>query len=169
MPYIVQPIDPEKDNQGLSQAMMTAFIQDPHWALLWPGMSLEQIIDGSIHRLPQNLISGRERKRYQKVIETGTGEIVGYSRWLLPPRLQGREAGGKATFWPEAEIPEPTPEQREHYEAKWKSATVEGRMLGVNQEMVDALSPRLEEEDVKVKGREEFLGKSCAGAQSVFP
>lgn len=35
MPYAVEPVKVE-DVPGLARAMMSAFIRDPHWALLWP-------------------------------------------------------------------------------------------------------------------------------------
>lgn len=168
MPYSVQSIDLECDCAGLSQVMIPAFMQDPHWALLWPDMSMEQVIDGCNRRLPQNLITARERKRYQKVVETETGEIAGYSRWILPPQLQGKGDDGKTTFWPEAEIPDPTAEQLEACEARWKSATVEGRMLGANQEFLEALRPRLEEEDARLKSGEEFMGEPSPYRLSLF-
>ena len=44
----------------------------------------------------------REQKRHQKVIETESGEPVGYARWLLPPVL------AEKNVWPEAGVAEPT-------------------------------------------------------------
>jgi len=83
MPYVVKPVKVE-DAPGLSIATMSAFIRDPHWGLLWPNMSLEEIIDGCTQRFPRKLITGREKQRHQKVVDTETGEIVGYARWIIP-------------------------------------------------------------------------------------
>ena len=158
MPYTIQSITME-DIPGLAQTMMSAFHQDPHWALVWPNMTLEEIIDGCAHRLPRNLIIGREKKRHQIVVETGSDEVVGYARWLLPPHIQDGEQDDKLGFWSEAQILEPAAEQREAYEAEWKSVTVDGSAIGLNQDMVATLSPKLEEEDERIKNGEEFLGK----------
>ena len=143
MPYIVQNVNLE-DVSELSEMMMRAFWEDPHWALMWRGMTVEEVIEGHDHRLPYNLITGRERKRYQKVVDTETGEIVGYSRWLLPPTLVHNERD-ESVFWKDAMIQGPTPEQRRAIESEWKSVTPNGRMIGINQDMVDTLSRRLEQ------------------------
>jgi hypothetical protein len=34
--------------------------------------------------MPMNLNEGRETNRIQKAIDSETGEIVGYARWILP-------------------------------------------------------------------------------------
>ena len=158
MPYAIQPIE-MKDVPGLARAMMTAFYQDAHWRLVWSNMTLEQIIDGCRCRLPHNLTTGRDRKRHQKVIETASGEIVGYARWVLSPQLLKIGKDGKAVFWPEAQIPEPTPEQREIYESEWQSARKDGHNVGSNQDMIMALSEKLDAEDERIKGGEEWLGR----------
>ena len=158
MPYVVRPIDMQ-DVPALSEMMMRAFWDDPHWALVWPGMTVEEVIEGHNHRLPYNLITGREKFRYQKAIDTDSGEIVGYSRWLLPSKIQRNEKQ-EPGFWKGAMIQEPTPEQRKAIEAEWKSTTINGRTVGLNQDMVSTLSRRLEQEDTRVKNGEEFIGKS---------
>jgi hypothetical protein len=110
MPYAAEPVKVE-DVPGLALAMMNAFIRDPHWALLRPNMTLEEIIDGYIQRLPKNLTTGREKKRHQKVVETETGEIVGYARWIIP-----RDAGIE---WLGSQVIEPTEVQAQDYEKRW--------------------------------------------------
>lgn len=134
MRYVVQLVKVE-GAPGLSRAMMSAFIQDPHWALLWPNMSLEEIIHGCTQRLPRKLITEREKKRHQKVVDTETGDIVGYARWIMP-----KDSG---ITWNEAQVAEPTPEESQEYEERWKSVTVDGRPKGSQTAMVTEMSPRL--------------------------
>ena len=161
MPYAVQPIAAADDAPGLARTMMGAFHTDPHWRRVWLDMTLEQIIDSCAHRLPKSLTTDRGTKRHQKVVDAQTGEIVGYARWVLPPSLEDRVkcGGGGAVFWPEAQIAEPSAEQREAFEVEWEKGTEDGRNVGLNREMVVALGKVLEDEDRRVKGGEEFLGE----------
>lgn len=169
MPYAVLPVNMAAAS-GVARTTMSAFHQDPHWALLWGNMPLEEIIDGNTRRQPRNLITSRERKRHQMVVETETGEVVGYARWLVPDKLQRDDKDGRAVFWPEAQIPEPTPELREKYEAEWKTATKDGHALGSNAEMIRELSVKLDEEDRRIQKGEVFLGmllQWCSSCQNI--
>lgn len=159
MPYIVQPVSPN-ETDGLARAMMSAFHQDKHWALLWPNMSLEEIIAGCTQRLPWNLVKVRTNKRHQKVIDEATGDIVGYSRWILPKDLEN--------MWLEAQITEPTAEEYQLYESRWKEATVNGRSKGSNTAMVSEMSGVLDKEEEKIIGDQLYLCK-CNMTPSIQP
>jgi hypothetical protein len=135
MPYVVQPVS-QMEAAGLARAMMSAFHQDKHWALLWPNMSLEEIIEGCTQKLPWNLVKVRTNKRHQKVVDEATGEIVGYARWILPK--------GFENIWKEAQIAEQTAEDYQAYEPRWKEATVNGRSKGSNTTMVVEMSASLD-------------------------
>lgn len=101
MPYAIQPVNPT-DSPGLARAMMSSFYHDKHWVLLWPNMSLEEIIDGCTKRLLWNLVKIRKNKRHQKVIDEATGEIVGYA-WWVPPQ-------GFEHIWLDAQVAESSAE-----------------------------------------------------------
>ncbi len=131
--------------------MMTAFSHDPHWRLLWSPLNsplpLPAIITSTAARLPRNLTTGRETKRHQKAVDVSTGQIVGYARWLLP-ESEKREKGFE---WPEAQVAEPSVEEKEEFEKKYKNEVDErGRLKGLNYDVMDKLSPRLEEAEEEI-------------------
>lgn len=146
MPYAVQAITPA-DAPGLAQTMMNAFWEDPHWKLMWGEMSLEDIVSDCAQRLPWNLINDRSVKRHLKVVDMATGEIVGYSRYLLPENVATIE-------WLEAKISEPSTKERESYEKSFKDVTHDGRIRNLNHmlgaEMGNPLAEA--EEEIMKKG-----------------
>lgn len=150
MPYVVQPVDPG-EAEGLARTMMSAFHENRHWALLWPNMSLEEIIDGCTQRLPRNLVKDRTYKRHQKVVDEVSGEIVGYARWIVPK--------GFEELWLEAQVPEPTTEEHHAYELRWQGATVDGRSKGVNSRMISEMSGPLDAEEERIMKGETWLCK----------
>lgn len=148
MPYLVQPIH-TSEAPGIARAMISAFHQDRHWALLWGQMTLEEIIEGCTQRLPWNLVKVRSNKRHQKVVDEATGEIVGYARWILPK--------GFEHIWPEAQIEEPSDEEHKKFEAQWESATVNGNVKGSNRELVVEMSVALDAEEECIIHGEPYL------------
>jgi hypothetical protein len=150
MPYEVWPVT-LADAPGVARANMSAFYGNAHWRLLWPNMSLDEIIDGNEKRLPRNLVRGRATKRHQMVVDTSTGEVVGYARWILPK--------DSAITWLEAQVPEPSPEEEERFEASWKSASEGGRPQGVNRVMVDEMSGPLEAEEEAIIAGNSYICK----------
>jgi hypothetical protein len=135
------------DAPGLSKVMMSAMYRDPHWALLFGSMPLQDIIDACTERLPKALSSNREERRHQKVIDQSTGEIVGYARWILPDGAHGIE-------WLDAQVPEASEAEMEAYEKAFKAVTTpEGKIRGMNLEMSSILGKKLQEEvDLVTKG-----------------
>lgn len=133
--------------------MMSAFWTDAHWRILWqPDMTLEDIISDCTERLPRILTRGRELKRHLKVVDTTSGEIVGYSRYILPD--------DHASTWPEAQAVEPTAEERAAIERKFKSTlTEEGYSRGINASQLEEFGNPLE------KVEQELLNKTgpCFG------
>ncbi|KAF7938448.1 uncharacterized protein EAE98_000786 [Botrytis deweyae] len=125
MPYAVQYVS-TSDAPGLAEAMMSAWWQDEHWKVLWAksNMPLEQIISDCSERLPWNFISGRSVKRHLKVVDSDSGEIVAYSRYILPDT--------HTEIWPEAQISEPSSVENAEYERKFKSVTDNGKIRGMD-------------------------------------
>ncbi|KAH7321805.1 acetyltransferase-like protein [Rhexocercosporidium sp. MPI-PUGE-AT-0058] len=135
MPYEVHPVIPA-DAPGLSNAMMSAFYTDQHWRLLWGTKPLSSIISDCTARLPWNLITSRGTKRHLKVFDTDTGEIVGYSRYILPDRCEMQ--------WLEAKVGEPSGEERRAFEESWKDVTEGGRIRGLDYGHLEEFGPDLE-------------------------
>lgn len=85
-------------------------------------------------------------KRHLKVVDTDTGEIVGYSRYILPEEC-------KEMQWLEAQVGEPSTEEKV-FEERWRSVTEEGRMRGLNYGHLEEFGPELErvEEGIMKEG-----------------
>ncbi|KAJ5649716.1 uncharacterized protein N7484_003439 [Penicillium longicatenatum] len=125
MTFAIEPCFPA-DAPGLATAMMSARLTDPHWVKQWEDNVLpNDIITKAIDRVPWNLISGRETKRHQKVIDVRSGEIVGYGRWLLPPHLARNDV------WQEAQVAEVTSDERAVFEKLAQAYTKNGRPIGL--------------------------------------
>ncbi|TGO55468.1 hypothetical protein BOTNAR_0244g00070 [Botryotinia narcissicola] len=120
MPYAVQYIS-TCDAPGLAEAMMSAWWQDEHWKVLWAksNMSLEQIIS-----------------------DCNSGEIVAYSRYILPDT--------QTEIWPEAQISETNSEELAEYERKFKSVTDNGRIRGMDYAFASEFGNPLAEVEEKI-------------------
>ncbi|KAA8576934.1 hypothetical protein EYC84_006968 [Monilinia fructicola] len=131
------------DAPGLSRAMMSAWWEDEHWRALWAksGTTLEQIISDCIQRQPKSFTKGRNVKRHLKAVDTDSGEIVAYSRYIVPE--------SHVDFWLEAQIPEPSPEEDAEYERKFDEVTDDGRIRGMDYDFASEFGNPLEE----VEGR----------------
>ncbi|RMZ72442.1 Acyl- N-acyltransferase [Pyrenophora seminiperda CCB06] len=142
--YTLQPVKPT-DAVGLAETMMRAFYQDEHWASLWKSTSLDNIIDDCAKRLPWNLVKVAPDKRHRKVVESSTGNIVGYARWVLPDK--------ETDEWAEGVVCETDPERRRGYEEEFQSVTEDGKIRGIDHGMVDELSEAIEVAETRVLGK----------------
>ena len=148
MAYTAHPVK-ISDAHGLSNAMMRAYYEDPHWRLVWRDMSLEKIIDGTEKRLPWNLINGRDTKRHQKVVAEESGETVGYVRWIL--------LNNCPISWSEAQVAEASEEEKKWCKEQWETAVENGRSKGVYHEMTAAMGGALEDAENAIVGKEPYL------------
>jgi len=156
MSYVVQSVT-TSDAPGVARAMFSAFWQDIHWQKLWAAdMDLEAIIKDCAERLPWLLISGRNVKRHLKVVDTSSGEIVGYSRYIVPESHTG--------MWIDAQTFEPSPEEKLGYEQRFESVTDNGRIRGMNYAMLAEFGGPLD------KVEKEILKESgpCFGKVEMF-
>ncbi|KAL1640932.1 hypothetical protein SLS58_006548 [Diplodia intermedia] len=143
--YAVGPVAPAEDAADLSETMMRAFYQDPHWASLWKSpATLDDIIHDCARRLPRNLVNGRGSKRHQKAVATATGKAVGYARWILPG-----EADEAA--WADAAAPAVDDAERRAFELAFESVTLEGAIRYLDAAMVDELSVAIEAAEARVR------------------
>lgn len=141
MPYQVEPVSPS-DAAGLATAMMSAFYTDEHWRLLWGSMPLTDIISDCTERLPWNLITSTSTKRHLKTVDVSTGDIVGYSRYILPAK--------NIELWLDAQTAKPSEEEKSAFEKKFKNVTVDGRMRGLDYRHLKEFGPELEQVEDKI-------------------
>ncbi|KAL6886291.1 acyl-CoA N-acyltransferase [Trichoderma longibrachiatum] len=97
--YTLAPVS-LADSEALSRNNMSAFWQDPNWVLSFRHTTLEKHIETTAKRYPRRLISDRATSRHQKAIDTQTGQLVGYARWILPESYATTADG--EPIWPEA-------------------------------------------------------------------
>lgn len=132
--------------------MMRAFYQDAHWASLWKGVTLENIIYDCARRLPWNLVKVTSTKRHRKVVDDATGNVVGYARWIIPD--------GHIDTWADGVVLENDLEKRQAYEQAFQDVTDDGKIRGLDHEMVDELSEAIEKAEAEVLSTgEDFLGE----------
>lgn len=103
------------DGPALAYNNMSAFWTDPTWILVWDrGQTREYIIEQASQRLPLALLTDTTHKLHQKVVDSETGKIVGYCRWILPDRLAGE--------WLDAQTPAVSAEEEHEYAKSHASA-----------------------------------------------
>ncbi|KAH8655319.1 acyl-CoA N-acyltransferase [Xylariales sp. PMI_506] len=124
MPYDIRTPTPQ-DSAGIAKVQVNAFVQNPHWALTWGDMPLDEITLGTYNRMPRGLVNGRETNRNQVVVDTDSGEIVGHAKWDF---LNVKNA---SELWLEAQVAEVPAEEKAIYEERWKLGVDEnGRRKG---------------------------------------
>ncbi|KAI1865573.1 hypothetical protein JX265_007896 [Neoarthrinium moseri] len=131
-----------QDGAGLARNNMTAFWTDPTWVLLWKNKTTEYVVQQCTLRMPKNLLDDRAHKRHQKVVDTETGVVVGYCRWLLPDRLTGE--------WLEAQTPVVSRAEEKEFSKRFDSADWSTAPLG---NMDDPVHVTMQ----KYKGLKEYM------------
>ena len=149
MRFSIQPCE-VTDARDMATVTMTAWDTDWHWIHRWEGYSVGDLIEQSTKRVPWNLVSGRETQRVQKAVDVTTGEVVGHARWLLPPEP------AEKNIWPEAQVNEPSPEDRELFE-KISQETPLGKVK--SEAMIEYRGRGLADAARRVKGNESYLSK----------
>ncbi|KAG9843980.1 hypothetical protein KCU98_g7923, partial [Aureobasidium melanogenum] len=135
---------------SIANAMVSARWKDPHWvALFRSDISSSRVTSETAQRLPWNLITGRASKRHQIAIDNTTGEVVAYARWILPEHL----ASADLVVWPEAQVQEPTEEEKAEFEKMSKDVTDRGLRM----DLLGYRSTPLEAIDAKIRRGGPFL------------
>ena len=78
MPFELQEVS-FADGEQIAYVYISAFFDDPFMKTLYPGVPFEKQVAGAMSRWPTNY--GDISSHYKKVIDTVTGNIVGYSKW----------------------------------------------------------------------------------------
>ncbi|KAI1082213.1 hypothetical protein F5B20DRAFT_532571 [Whalleya microplaca] len=107
------------DGPSLAYNNMSAYWTDPTWVLLWENKTREYVIEQAAKRYPKSLLMDRAHKRHQVAVDSDTGQIVGYCRWILPDRLTGE--------WLEAQTPAVSAEEETEYAKSFDNADFSGR------------------------------------------
>ncbi|KAF4945893.1 hypothetical protein FSARC_14331 [Fusarium sarcochroum] len=95
------------DSSGIAENNVSAFWQQTWWNMLWPGKTRDSLIKAVEARTPKNLITDRDIRRHQKVMDKASNKVVGYARWILPDSHKDS--------WLAARIPEVTDSEREKF------------------------------------------------------
>lgn len=101
------------DAAGLANCNMTAFYGEPWWNMNWD-KPLDAIIESATARMPTNLLKDRNARRHQKVIDTSTGQIAGYARWILP--------ASHADSWLDAQVPDVSEQDKARFQTAYEAA-----------------------------------------------
>lgn len=104
------------DGPALARNNIAAFWTDSTWVLMWPGKTCEYVTSQAALRIAHNLFSNREKWRHLKAVDTATGNLVGYVRWVLP------EDDGEGKVWPSALGPAWSAEEMEKARRESQSA-----------------------------------------------
>lgn len=154
MPYKLETVA-YRDASGLSETMMRAMTQDEHYGLQFKRhVTTDELIADTGLRIAYNLSNNRSRLRHQKVIDTETGQIVGYGRWELPDTESSESA------WPAAQMPAASEAQSKSFKDSFDSTMLDGKRKIFNYEMSEYLGPRLGEVfDELVEAGGPYLGE----------
>lgn len=80
MPLLLQEVG-FGDGDSIANIYISAFFTDPFQQTLFPNMPFDAQVTGVKSRWPNNY--GDISAFYKKVIDTETGETVGYSKWAF--------------------------------------------------------------------------------------
>lgn len=155
MPILLQAIDPAADAAAVAACNMRSFWVDAHWRHQWGDTPLDQIVADITKTTPWNLISNRPVKRFLKAVDTDSGTLVGYARWILPDSVVGE------ICWAETIVAEPSKEQRAYWTAQRESVLDSSTRMtrGLNAAMVRKLGGPPDAADKRI--RQKYAGREC--------
>lgn len=78
MPLLLQDVT-FADGDAIANISISAFFTDPFQRTLFPDVPFAKQVEGMISQQPNNY--GHISVYYKKVVDTDTGETVGYSKW----------------------------------------------------------------------------------------
>jgi hypothetical protein len=110
------------DGPAIGQMNVKAFWTDLTWKTMWPGKTREYMASQASLRMSAALLDNRSHKRHLKAVDSTTGAIIGYARWVLPDTGDSNVAID--TMWADAKIPEVSEEvakqaERDSASAEW--------------------------------------------------
>ena len=115
--FTVQSVRIE-DVPSIATATMSAFWNDSYWRQMWT-VPLSSLIILNAQRLPHRLNTDRHKQRFENVVDTATGEVLGHARWIVP---DGMEDMWETARGPAAKDDEEAEKFKKMYEsADWNS------------------------------------------------
>ncbi|KAI9146846.1 Heterokaryon incompatibility protein [Paramyrothecium foliicola] len=121
------------DAAGVAKNNVLAFWEQTWWRILFAA-SQDTVLEKVVERAPHNLVAQREVRRHQVVVDTSTGDIVGYARWIMP--------SSRATEWTEAQTPAVSDADKKRLKDKFDAAELP---FGEHQDEMDALDDPVNE------------------------
>jgi GNAT superfamily N-acetyltransferase len=140
------------DGPGLARNNVSAFWDDKSWEQAWTrkNKNREYAITQATARWPYNLIKDlSHRRRYEKVVDVNTGELVGYANWMLPEASEEE----LEKMWPEAHGPRVDDETRELLKKRFDDAD------WVFNSSPNGTGPPENDMGSRLRGEEKWLGK----------
>lgn len=113
-------------------------------------MSVDRVTSNFAQRPPRHLTNGRASRRHQIAIDDSTGQAVAYIRWILPQHL----ASAHPVVWPEAQVQEPTQQDKARFDKQYEDASEQG----LRPDLLAYRSAPLEKIDAKIRESGPFLG-----------
>ncbi|KAF3763309.1 acyl-CoA N-acyltransferase [Cryphonectria parasitica EP155] len=142
-----------EDATEMAHNNIPAFWQDQNWRYPWVNFGLENLIKATVDRYPRNqLLKNRDTLRHFKAVDPETGKLIGYIRWQLPANRCKNEDGHPV--WPEGQVPDVSPEDREAFNKKAAAAEWKPQDFGDDDHFDDVFARR---RDVLVAEREYII------------
>lgn len=145
MAYELKPCCTVADADAVAKNIVPAFWQQTWWRILFEA-SEEDIVAKVARRTPQNLLAQRAVRRHQAVIDTTTGCVVGYARWVLPYE--------HASEWIEAQTPAVGEEERKRLKEMFDETQLP---FGEHQDEMDALDDPVHEKQDELEPKTPYL------------
>lgn len=95
MPLELRDVD-FADGPAIKLTYVGAFYEDEYNKTMFPNVSYDRLLAGALSRWPQEY--GTPDICFKKVVDTDTGEIVGFSKWRLQ-NIQPDTRLPKKTGW----------------------------------------------------------------------
>ncbi|KAJ9151471.1 Acyl-CoA N-acyltransferase [Coniochaeta hoffmannii] len=129
------------DGPQIARNNVLAFWTDATWVQCWRGKPRDYVAAQAAKRGKANLLRDRAHRRHLIAVDEGTGEVVGYARWLLPCSVEatgesegiGKHGGkgcGCEALWREGRVPDVEEEVRVEAERESAGADWEVDDLG---------------------------------------
>jgi hypothetical protein len=157
MAYKIQPGCTIKDAEGIAKNNVLAFWQHTWWRILFVAPQ-ETVLEKVTSRIPRNLLHQRDVRRHQVVVDTNTGDIVGYARWILPAEY--------ASEWTEAQTTAVSDEDATRYQDEFKATALP---FGEHQDEFDALDEPVHAKQEELAPKGPYLSTSTLSSAHKEP
>jgi GNAT superfamily N-acetyltransferase len=114
------------DGPAIGRNNVNAFWTDKTWIQIWRGRTCEFVAEQAAKRGARNLLLDRAHRRHLKAVDSSTGDVVGYARWVLPhDDSPGGDDDPCNALWTGAQLPDVSREVREEADREGAAAVWE--------------------------------------------